>query len=193
MRRVVTKDTKLGSQTLNEGDTVFVAYNSGSRDGSIFPDPKSLCPNRKFNKQHLGFGYGVHACLGAPLARLLLRTELAVLWERLPNLRLKTGYDEIKYMNVRESRGVQAVELAWDPPAVSTPVTVYSKVEQQSDKATSTSISSTRLQLVIKNLEVVAERVLEVTLCPQIGCKLPTWSAGAHIDVAVGDLGWRQY
>lgn len=72
MLRIVKEQTKIGSK-------VFLAFNSGSRDSSVFECPAKLHPKRSFPRQHLGFGCGIHACLGAPLARLLLKTEFEVL------------------------------------------------------------------------------------------------------------------
>ena len=68
---------------------------------------------------HLGFGQGVHACLGAPLARLLLRVELGVLHERLPDLRLAVPVrGPADTTVVSEGRGMVALPLAWTPAPV---------------------------------------------------------------------------
>src|SRR3954453_10183836 len=88
MRRLVTRDTGLGGVRLQAGEEVFLAYASGSRDTRHFATPDDIDLARSWAVLHLGFGQGVHACLGAPLARLLLRVELGVLHERLPDLRL---------------------------------------------------------------------------------------------------------
>lgn len=100
MPRLVTTETKFGAMTLQPGDKLFVAYNSGSRDSTKFENPDEIDIDRHSKTQHLGFGRGVHACLGAPFARLLLRTELKVLRERLPQLKRETPYEEIKYSEV---------------------------------------------------------------------------------------------
>ena len=88
MKRLVTRDTELGGVPLRAGEEVFLAYASGSRDVGRFASPDEVDLDRSWAVPHLGFGQGVHACLGAPLARLLLRVELDVLHERLPDLRL---------------------------------------------------------------------------------------------------------
>ena len=88
MPRRVMRDTVLGGTPLRAGDEVFLAYQGASRDPGVFDAPDDLRLDRRFERPHLGFGQGVHACLGAPLARLLLRVELRVLDERLPDLRL---------------------------------------------------------------------------------------------------------
>jgi cytochrome P450 len=79
-RRTATRDTELGGCSIQAGDKVLVWEGSANRDGSVFDDPDSFDVGRKRNP-HLGFGQGVHYCLGANLARL----ELRVLYEELLN------------------------------------------------------------------------------------------------------------
>ncbi|WP_396927680.1 cytochrome P450 [Mycolicibacterium sp.] len=77
-RRTATRDTELGGRAIRAGDKVLVWEGSANRDGSVFDDPDCFDVGRKRNP-HLGFGQGVHYCLGANLARL----ELRVLYEEL--------------------------------------------------------------------------------------------------------------
>lgn len=77
-RRTATRDTELGGQAIRAGDKVLVWEGSANRDAAVFADADSFDVGRKPNP-HLGFGQGVHYCLGANLARL----ELQVLYEEL--------------------------------------------------------------------------------------------------------------
>ncbi|WP_431238688.1 cytochrome P450 [Mycolicibacterium aichiense] len=77
-RRTATRDTELGGCSIRAGDKVLVWEGSANRDGTVFDSPDSFDVGRKRNP-HLGFGQGVHYCLGANLARL----ELRVLYEEL--------------------------------------------------------------------------------------------------------------
>ena len=77
-RRTATCDTTLGGQLIGAGQKVLVWEGSANRDGSVFGDPDKFDVRRSPNP-HLGFGQGVHYCLGANLARL----ELRVLFEEL--------------------------------------------------------------------------------------------------------------
>jgi cytochrome P450 len=77
-RRTVTRATSLGGQKIEPGQKVLVWEGSANRDGSVFEQPDKFDITRKPNP-HLGFGQGVHYCLGANLARL----ELRVLFEEL--------------------------------------------------------------------------------------------------------------
>lgn len=77
-RRTATRDVELGGCAIEAGQKVQIWEGSANRDASVFSDPESFEIERKPNP-HLGFGQGVHYCLGANLARL----ELRVLFEEL--------------------------------------------------------------------------------------------------------------
>lgn len=68
-KRTVTEDVELHGQTMRAGDAVMLCYGSANRDERVFADPDTYDIERK-PKRHLGFGGGVHACLGAMLARV---------------------------------------------------------------------------------------------------------------------------
>ena len=68
-KRCIQVDTELHGQTMKAGDFVMLAYGAGNRDERMFPNPDVYDITRK-PKRHLGFGGGVHSCLGAMLARV---------------------------------------------------------------------------------------------------------------------------
>jgi hypothetical protein len=71
-RRCLQKDLTLHGQSLRAGDFVCLAYGSGNRDERQYPDPDRYDIRRK-PRGHLGFGGGVHACLGTAIARLSVK------------------------------------------------------------------------------------------------------------------------
>ena len=71
-RRCLQKDTELHGKTLRSGEFVCLAYGSGNRDERRFANPDVYDLERK-PRGHLGFGGGVHACLGAIIARMASR------------------------------------------------------------------------------------------------------------------------
>ena len=92
--RLVTEETTIGGVTLPEGARVMLMWGSANRDPSAFPEPAQLDLERDHPKAHVGFGSGIHFCLGAPLARmearvvlerLLARTSSFALAERRPS------------------------------------------------------------------------------------------------------------
>ena len=84
-RRTVTSATTLGGKQLQAGQKVVVWEGSANRDPAVFDQPDRFDITRKPNP-HLGFGHGVHYCLGAHLARLELRTLFQELLPRMDTL-----------------------------------------------------------------------------------------------------------
>nr|MCS5686763.1 cytochrome P450 [Acidimicrobiales bacterium] len=80
----------LHGETLPEDTKVMVLYASANRDAEVFENPDEFVLDRSLveAKKHLSFGWGIHHCLGAHLARLTAGVGLATLIERLPGLRL---------------------------------------------------------------------------------------------------------
>lgn len=188
MWRVVTKETRFGNTVFKSGDKLFVAYNSGSRDHAKFENPDAIDVDRRATTQHLGFGRGIHACLGAPFARLLLRTELSVLSERLSNLRLETPYEAINYNEGPEGRGIEEVRVCWDPPSQRD---VKRSAAVIPAKGTSGTLQD--LAMVVSEAIEVSCGVMQITLRSADGSDVPRWTPGAHIDVKAGPFGFRQY
>jgi cytochrome P450 len=85
--RTATEDRQVGDVTIPSGDAVYLAYLSANRDEQAFEDPFCFDVGRADNKQ-LAFGYGVHFCLGAHLARLEMRVFFEELLARLDDLEL---------------------------------------------------------------------------------------------------------
>jgi cytochrome P450 len=86
-RRTATRPATLGGQHIEPGDKVLVWEASANRDGTVFDAPDVFDVTRKPNP-HLGFGQGVHYCLGANLARLEIRVLFGELLRRFGSVRL---------------------------------------------------------------------------------------------------------
>jgi cytochrome P450 len=91
--RVVTRDTELGGESIPAGSTVMPYLGAANRDEQRWGDPDRFDIHRPA-KAHIGFGHGVHVCLGMHLARLEMRVALELLFDRLPNLRLDPEGDD---------------------------------------------------------------------------------------------------
>jgi cytochrome P450 len=85
-RRRLQKDVTLHGQTMRAGDFVCLAYGSGNRDERQFPNPDLYDIDRK-PKGHLGFGGGVHACLGSAIARMALKIAFEEFLKVIPEFR----------------------------------------------------------------------------------------------------------
>ncbi|MER7013814.1 cytochrome P450 [Saccharopolyspora sp. NPDC000359] len=83
-QRTTLTDLEVAGTVIPKGAPVWLLLASGNRDPQRFTAPDRFDPTREDN-QHLGFGFGVHACFGAPLARLEAQVALTELARRLPN------------------------------------------------------------------------------------------------------------
>jgi len=81
MPRTVTQDLELKGRALQSGDRTMLYYASANRDGAAFADADRCIIDRSPNP-HLAFGMGIHACVGAPLARQEIRVALEELFAR---------------------------------------------------------------------------------------------------------------
>src|SRR5581483_1936717 len=112
--RLVTKEVELGGHQIARGDIVIVARTSAKRDESHFTDAAELDLLRSSNR-HLAFGYGIHICLGAPLARLEGEIAFTTLLRRMPNLHLNTPREAISWHGALNVRGLTSLPVAFSP------------------------------------------------------------------------------
>ncbi len=85
--RTATEDVDVAGTTIRAGQAVYLAYPSANRDDAVFEDPFRFDVGRDPNR-HLAFGIGAHFCLGAPLARLEIRSFLDELLPRIDTIDL---------------------------------------------------------------------------------------------------------
>ncbi len=110
MFRTVTEETELDGVTFSPGDRIALVYPSANRDEAVFANPDDVDLARDPN-QHVAFGFGTHFCLGAHVARLVLRVALEELTQRFTNLR--PGSPPRYEANVFV-KGVESFELVVD-------------------------------------------------------------------------------
>ncbi|MGW7529111.1 cytochrome P450 [Streptomyces sp. NPDC054783] len=118
--RTVTRETELGGRHLVPGDRVMVHFGSANRDGCVIGDPDEFALRSRPGRHQLAFGRGIHACLGASLARLQLRIAIPLLFDRLPGLRPGPADSRTRERLVI-ARGYDELQLHWD--VAETPVT----------------------------------------------------------------------
>jgi cytochrome P450 len=110
MPRVVALRHERHGQRLEPGQIVFLGVAGANRDPAVFDDPDRLWLARPDAQHHVGFGYGLHYCLGAPLARLEAQVALAALARRFPSMALAT--DELRYGATILGRGLGSLPVA---------------------------------------------------------------------------------
>ncbi|MFJ4990348.1 cytochrome P450 [Streptomyces sp. NPDC088732] len=112
--RFATEPLTVGGRDIATGDPVLVVLAAADRDPARFNEPDTLDLSRRDN-QHLGYGHGIHYCLGAPLARLEAQSALATLLTRLPDLRLAADPAELRWRGGLIMRGLRALPVSFTP------------------------------------------------------------------------------
>ncbi|MGI5482375.1 cytochrome P450 family protein [Streptomyces lavendofoliae] len=114
--RFATEALTIGGERIAAGDPVLVVLAAADRDPERFAEPDTLDLSRRDN-QHLGYGHGIHYCLGAPLARLEGQTALATLLTRLPDIRLAVDPADLRWRGGLIMRGLRTLPVEFTPLA----------------------------------------------------------------------------
>jgi hypothetical protein len=109
--RTLTSDAVVAGQPMRAGQRVVLLLISANRDEREFVEADEFRIHRAAPR-HLGFGHGVHFCIGAALARIEGEIALGTLFRRLPGLRLLD--DAVRWRPVAMIRSPIAVHLTWD-------------------------------------------------------------------------------
>ncbi|HVE88041.1 MAG TPA: cytochrome P450 [Myxococcales bacterium] len=110
--RVAREDFELGGSKIQRGDYVAAVVASANRDEQAFPKADTLDLGRDPNR-HLGFGLGIHYCLGAPLARLEGTIAIQKVLQRLPDLRLAISAEKLRWRTGFVIRGMKKLPVAF--------------------------------------------------------------------------------
>lgn len=94
--RVCPVNTEVNGTTVKAGERVSLCWSSANFDEAAFPEPDQVRLDRKPNP-HLSFGFGTHLCLGAPHARLILRTLLKLCCERVKKIETLQAVERVEH------------------------------------------------------------------------------------------------
>lgn len=111
-RRLTAKPSVIAGVEIPAGANLLLMLNSANRDADVFPEPDRIASARANLKDQLAFGYGIHYCVGAPLARLEMAILLETLTRELPALRLAPD-QRIEYTRNISFRGPVALHVTW--------------------------------------------------------------------------------
>ncbi|MEV6749303.1 cytochrome P450 [Streptomyces sp. NPDC051080] len=111
-RRVALEDIEISGMTIRADEGVILANDIGNRDPAAFPDPGRLDIARNA-RHHVAFGFGVHQCLGQPLARVELQVVYSTLYRRIPTLHPAVDLDEIPFKHDGLVYGVYELPVTW--------------------------------------------------------------------------------
>ena len=114
LHRTVVKDVEVNGHTFRRGETVVVNFAAANRDESVFPGADHCVLDRRDNR-HLGFGAGVHRCLGSNLARLEFQIGVERVLHRMPDFELRPGA-EPEFHGNSITRGYRSIPVVFSPP-----------------------------------------------------------------------------
>ncbi|MCK2220282.1 cytochrome P450 [Actinomadura sp. ATCC 31491] len=113
-RRVALADIEVDGQVIRAGEGMIMANDVGNRDPRVFPgNPDELDLRRDDARRHVAFGFGVHQCLGQPLARMELQVVYGTLYRRIPTLRLATALGQVPFKHDGQVYGVYELPVTW--------------------------------------------------------------------------------
>ena len=111
-RRRTLEDTVIGDVEVPVNSNLLIVMGSANRDESNFEDGEEFDIHRENSKEHLSFGFGIHFCLGSPLAKLEFKTVLEELTRLVPNMKLKEN-QEFKFAENTSFRAPVALQVEW--------------------------------------------------------------------------------
>ncbi|MFB6888399.1 cytochrome P450 [Kitasatospora sp. NPDC056327] len=109
--RVALEDVEVAGTVVPAGSIVTVSLAAAARDEGKYPGADRLDVTRATSSHHLGFGHGIHHCVGAPLARLEGEVAVRMLFERFPGLALDCRPEELRWRPTRIMRGLERLPV----------------------------------------------------------------------------------
>ena len=186
--RTAAREVTLHGVTIPAGGRVVLVYGAANRDERRFTDPDRFDVTRgRF--RHLGFGEGMHGCLGAPLARLEAKVALE---EALPVL------GDYTIAGPPERYRTTPNMYVWDHLHLSFAVAEHEhrpQLETVQHHSTSLTVVTREFEadLRVESKLQVADGVVTLTLRQIADSPLPRWSPGAHVDLILDGVPTRQY
>lgn len=185
--RMLTRDFEIGGAMLPAGARVMVLYASANRDERRFPDPDAFDPTRS-GAAHVGFGHGIHQCVGMHLARLEMESLLKAMVGRVagfvvgePRVAMNNTIHAFASMPMRLLPG-EPVSVREHAPAGVAPTPARSRPTPHAWR-----------NVRIADRRVQADGIVSFDLMAADNATLPLFEAGAHLDVEVSPGLVRQY
>ena len=193
--RTTSREVTVHGVTIPAGGRVVLVPGAANRDERQFPDPDRFDITRG-RSRHLGFGEGVHGCLGAPLARLEARIALEEALPVLGDYQLAgtpTFYPSSPNMYVWKKLPVTFAGAK--RPSAEANGGHQAHVEEVHHRTTSVTLVASEFiaEARVAAKREVADGVVELGLCDVSGHPLPAWEPGAHVDLILDSAPTRQY
>ncbi|MFD9637068.1 cytochrome P450, partial [Streptomyces violascens] len=108
--RFAREDVEIAGVLIPKGDMVLCSLSGANRDAAFTPDGGRFDADRRASG-HLAFGYGIHRCIGAELARMELRAAFPALVRRFPEMRLAVPAEELAFRKLSIVYGVESLPV----------------------------------------------------------------------------------
>ncbi|MET9497239.1 cytochrome P450 [Streptomyces sp. NPDC006552] len=112
-RRVALEDIEIDGEVIRAGEGIIFGGEVANRDPAAFPGDPDALDLRRDARRHVAFGFGVHQCLGQPLARVELQVVYNTLYKRVPTLAAAAGIDELEFKHDGFVYGVYELPVTW--------------------------------------------------------------------------------
>ena len=112
-RRIALEDIEIAGHVIRKGEGVILPGNLADREPGIFDGDPDTLDIRREARHHLAFGYGIHQCLGQPLARAELQIVYATLFRRIPTLQIAIPPSEIPFRSELFIYGAHHRPVTW--------------------------------------------------------------------------------
>jgi cytochrome P450/ferredoxin-NADP reductase len=186
-RRIATADAVVGCVRIPKGGKLLIVQASANFDSQHFENPDEVDVYRENAVEHLTFGYGAHQCMGKNIGRMQMRVFLEEFAQRLPHMRLVES-QEIDYLPNTSFRGPSTLWVEWDPtlnPERVHPATLKALGNFYIGPPAKDSIART---VIVREKHVEGEGLIRFVFADSQGTPLPSWSAGAHVDLIYSGL-----
>jgi len=110
--RVALEDIEVAGQVIRKGEGVIALIAGANHDAAAFENPEKFDITRKAD-HHVAFSYGIHQCLGQPLARVELQAVFGSLFERIPTLKFAVPQDQILGKGDHFVQGLETLPVTW--------------------------------------------------------------------------------
>jgi cytochrome P450 len=110
--RLAVEDVEIGGVLVRAGEGAVAMLSAANRDESVFDHPEELRLDRG-SHQHMAFGFGIHQCIGQPLARAELRVALSELVTQFPNLALAGTLSDMDGRDQSIVYGLHRLDVVW--------------------------------------------------------------------------------
>jgi len=115
MWRIAVRAAELGGVAIPEGAVVNLRYGSANRDEARFEDPDAFDITRRNAARHMAFGYGIHHCVGANLARKEVEIAFRTLIPRMRTISFVPGKNDFAHFPSFTLRGLKALHICFEP------------------------------------------------------------------------------